>query len=294
MIKINTEYFSNPYYFLLSEKSDRVSLYFTVGSTLNEARLSEEKIDFDKKDMDAVKKGVFNILKGKKLKSKEQVKKYFKPIEKVEGEVKELVDDDGSLSNSSIPIFDKGLSPRKTTDQTVPATRDVVNPVTRGYRKYYGESTKKQDKVVNEVDYSDAFGYEETKDMDGKETYQYLVKKMGMSTDEAKERVRQFGKDPEGKKTQKAPKQIRKKEGFIDRMTLSEIERQKMIQLMDEILLSRKTNSSDVTKKSNDNEISALNTKISKVLQKNIAALKKMADKEGLTTNQLIKLLKSE
>jgi len=117
---------------------------------------------------------------------------------------------------------------------------------------------------------------------------------MGMSTDEEKERVRQFGKDPEGKKTQKAPKQIRKKEGFIDRMTLSEIERQKMIQLMDEILFSRKTNSRDVTKKSSDNEISALNTKISKVLQKNIAALKKMADKEGLTTNQLIKLLKSE
>jgi len=288
MIKINTEYFSAPYYFLLSEKSDKLSLYYTVGSTLNEARLSEEKIDFDKKNMETVKKGVFNILKGKKLKSKEQVKKYFKPIEKVEGEVKELVDDDGSLSNSSIPIFDKGLSPIKTTDQTVPSTRDVINPVTRGYRKYYGES------VVKEVDYSDAFGYEETKDMDGKQAYQYLVKKMGMSSDEAKERVRQFGKDPEGKKTKKAPEQIRKKEGFVDRMTLSEIERQKMIQFMDEILLSRKTKDNDVTKKSSDSEISTLNTKISKVLQKNIAAVKKMADKEGLTTNQLIKLIKSE
>ena len=32
---------------------------------------------------------------------------------------------------------------------------------------------------------SGAFGYEETEDMDGKETYDYLVKDMGMEPDEA-------------------------------------------------------------------------------------------------------------
>ena len=37
----------------------------------------------------------------------------------------------------------------------------------------------------------DAFGYVETKDMDGKETFKFLVKKMGMTPDEAKKRTKQ-------------------------------------------------------------------------------------------------------
>jgi hypothetical protein len=285
MIKLNTEYFSNPYYFLISEKEDRISLYYSVGLNLNESRMVEQKIDFDKKDMEKVKKGVFNILKGRKIKTKENIKKYFEPIEKTESELDEFVDEDGTLSNSSIPIYDKGLSPLKTTDQIVPATRDVINPVTRGYRKYYGEGKDNRNDVVNEVDYSEAFGYEETKDMDGETTYKYLVKTMGMTPDEARERTKQFGKDPYGKKTQNAPKSIKNKKGFIDRMTLSEIERQKMIKVLDEILLSKKSSDSEISKKEQTS---------SKLLKKNLQSIKKLADKEGISINQIIKMLKSE
>jgi fructose-1,6-bisphosphatase len=39
--------------------------------------------------------------------------------------------------------------------------------VTRGYRTYYGESGEDE---ISEVDLSGAFGYEETKNMDGKKT----------------------------------------------------------------------------------------------------------------------------
>jgi len=163
--------------------------------------------------------------------------------------------------------------------------RMTNNPVTRGYRKYYGESEESEDNVVNEVDYSEAFGYEETKDMDGEETFKYLVKKMGMEPDEAKDRTKQFGKDPSGKRTKNAPKQIRNKKGFIDRMTLSEIERQKMMDILDEIILN---------KKSGDGELGEKDSKVSKIIKKNIESLKKMADKEGLTINQIIKMLKSE
>jgi hypothetical protein len=284
MIDSNKEYFLKPYYFFLAEKSNKVSLYYNVAETLTESRKKDEKIDFDKKDIDKVKRGISSILRDKKIKTKGQIKKYFEPISNKD-EMTEFVDDDGTLNHSSIPILDMGMTPRKTTDQTVVMAKMADNPLVRGFRKYYGESTENDEDIVSEVDYSDAFGYDETKDMDGKKTYNYLVKKMGMSPDEAKERTEQFGKDYTGKKTKKAPKQIRHKKGFIDRMTLSEIERQKMIKVIDEIILN---------KKNNDGEIGEKENTASNIIKKNISALKKMAEKEGLTINQLVKMLKSE
>jgi len=285
MINSNEEYFLKPYYFFISEKNDKVSLYYSIAETLTESRKKDDKIDFDKKNIAKVKKGVSSILKNKKIKTKGQIKKYFEPISNDKEEIEELIDYDGTFSNSATPILDMGMSPRKTTDQTVVMARMPGNPVTRGYRRYYGESTVEDEKVVNEVDYSEAFGYEETKDMDGKNTYKYLVNKMGMTPEDAKERTEQFGKDYTGRRAQNTPKKIRDKKGFIDRMTLSEIERQKMIKVIDEILLS---------KKNRDGEIGEKEDKVSKIIKKNIDSIKKMADKEGITINQLIKMLKSE
>jgi len=282
MIEFNKEYFIRPYYFYLTEKTDKISLYYSIAETLTESRKKDDKIDFDKKDSEKVKKGVSSVIKGKKLKTKDQIKKYFEPISK--DEIGEFIDRDGTLTNSSIPILDMGMTPHKTTDQTVAMARMPNNPLLRGYRKYYGESVDDED-VVNEVDYSEAFGYEETKDMDGKQTYKYLCTKMGMNPDEAKERTQQFGKDPYGKRTKNAPKSIRHKKGFIDRMTLSEIERAKMIKVVEEILLNKKNKGTELSEKE---------SKVSKVIKKNVEALKKMADKEGLTINELIKMLKSE
>jgi hypothetical protein len=282
MIEFNKEYFIRPYYFYLTEKTDKISLYYSIAETLTESRKKDDKLDFDKKDSERVKKGVSSVIKGKKLKTKDQIKKYFEPISK--DEIGEFIDKDGSLANSSIPILDMGMTPHKTTDQTVAMARMPNNPLLRGYRKYYGESVDDED-VVNEVDYSEAFGYEETKDMDGKQTYKYLCTKMGMNPDEAKERTQQFGKDPYGEKTKRAPKSIRHKKGFIDRMTLSEIERAKMIKVVEEILLNKRNKGTEISEKE---------SKVSKVIKKNVEALKKMADKEGLTINELIKMLKSE
>jgi hypothetical protein len=282
MIEFNKEYFIRPYYFYLTEKTDKISLYYSIAETLTESRKKDDKIDFDKKDSEKVKKGVSSVIKGKKLKTKDQIKKYFEPISK--DEIGEFIDRDGTLTNSSIPILDMGMTPHKTTDQTVAMARMPNNPLLRGYRKYYGESVDDED-VVNEVDYSEAFGYEETKDMDGKQTYKYLCTKMGMNPDEAKERTQQFGKDPYGEKTKRAPKSIRHKKGFIDRMTLSEIERAKMIKVVEEILLNKRNKGTEISEKE---------SKVSKVIKKNVEALKKMADKEGLTINELIKMLKSE
>jgi hypothetical protein len=286
MIHKNKELFIKPYYFFLTEKNDKISLYYSIGETILESRKIDEKIEFDKKDLDRVKKGISDIVKQKKIKTKDQIKKFFTQKSEDKEEIDELVDVDGTMSNSKIPILDKGLTPRKTTDQTVVAARMTNNPVTRGYRKYYGESIENTDNVVNEVDYSEAFGYEETKDMDGEETYNYLIKKLGMTPDEAFDRTKQFGKDPYGNKTKKAPKEIRNKKGFIDRMTLSEIEKHRMIKMVEDILLKNKNSDAEIDEK--EEKVT------SKIVKKNIQALKKMADKEGITINQLIKLLKSE
>jgi len=285
MIDTNKEYFLKPYYFFISEKNNKVSLYYSIAETLSESRKKDEKIDFDKKDLEKVKKGVTSVLKNKKIKTKAQIKKYFEPISKNKEEIDEFIGSDGTLNNSRIPVLDTSLAPHKTTDQTVVMAKMADNPLVRGFRKYYGESEENKNNVVKEVDYSDAFGYEETKDMDGKKTYSYLVKSMGMEPDEAIERTKQFGKDPYGKKTKNAPKSIKHKKGFIDRMTLSEIERQKMIKLIDEIILN---------KKNSDGEIGEKENKVSNIIKKNISALKKMADKEGISINQLIKMFKSE
>lgn len=286
MILSNKEYFSTPYYFFIAEKHDKVSLYYAIAETLTESRKIDEKIDFEKKDLEKVKSGVGNILKNKKIKTKEQIKKYFSGKSKDKEEMTELVDSDGSLGGSKIPILDKTIMAKKTTDQTVVNARMTNNPVTRGYRRYYGESEKNNGNVVNEVDYSEAFGYEETKDMDGEKTYQYLIKKLGMTPDEAEDRTKQFGKDPYGNRTKNAPKEIRNKKGFIDRMTLSEMEKHEMIKMVEDILLKDKYKETELDEKEEKTT--------SKIVKKNVTTLKKMAEKEGITINQLIKMLKSE
>ena len=55
-----------------------VAVQSSIENTLSESRKNDEKIDFDKKHVGLVKKGVGNILKSKKIKTKDQIKKYFK------------------------------------------------------------------------------------------------------------------------------------------------------------------------------------------------------------------------
>ena len=270
MITTDQEFYSSPYYFLLRDKGDKYSLYFSVEGNLNEAREKDEVIHFEKSKGEKVKKHLKKVAKEKKVKTTKGLKK----------DLEELVNLDGALSNSKIPILDPKLHPQKTMDQTVAAARITNDPISRGYRTYYGESVEE----IDEVDMSGAFGYEETEDMDGEETFKYLVKKMGMEPDEAKERTKQKGQDPTGKKDKKSP--YYKDKNFITRATLSEIQRQKAIKMVEDLLMTKKTSdNSDVNKK---------DTEVSKVLKKNISSLKKQAEKEGISLSELLKMFKNE
>lgn len=250
---MSKELFNNPYYFFLNKKDGEYVLHFSVSDNIVEARKKEEKIKIPKDKISNLKKYVKG-LKDKKKNSK-QIKK----------EIEELVDSDGSFSNSSVPILDPAVMAKKTMDQTVAMGRITNDPVTRGYRTYYGES-------VDETDMSKAFGYEETKDMDGEETYKYLKTKMGMSDDEAKNRTKEFGKDPTGEKDKKSKYNKNKK--FVMKGTLSEINKENIYKVLEDILVSK--NSSQP----------------SKILLRNIESLKKQAERDGLSVSDLIKLFK--
>ena len=274
MINFNTEYYSNNYYFFLKERADKISLYYSIADTLTESRKNDERIDFDKKDSKKVKNIVGNVLKSKTKVSKNALTKKLKSI-KPKKEIDELVDADGSMLSSKIPFLNQTLTPHKTMDQTVAMTRMTNDPLTRGYRVYYGESEQESDEVINEVDYSEAFGYEETKDMDFNNTVKTL-KKMGVEN--AIERAKQFGKLPKQKREDGELKQR-----LSEKDSIEEQQRKKMIKMVEDML----------TKKSKDNSDVVKDKGISKILLKNIQSIKKIADKEGISINMLIKALKS-
>lgn len=272
MIKIDQEYFSSPYYFFLKEKMNHYSLYFSAEETLTEARKKDEVVKIPKDKLKKVKSYIEKLIKDKKSKSTKDLK----------GEIEELVNLDGAMSNSKIPILDPRLHPKKTMDQTVAASRITNDPISRGYRTYYGESVEE----MTEEDMSGAFGYEETKDLDGKETYEYYKEKLDMEPDEAKDRTEQQGKDPSGKKDKKS--EYYGDKNFITRATLSEIQRMKAIKMVEDILMNKKnSDDSEVGSKSDSKEIPT-------IIQKNLKSLIKQGEKHGISKKDLIKILSSE
>jgi hypothetical protein len=275
MINYNTEYFSNGHYFFLKDRGDKISVYYSTADTLTESRKNDERIDVSKKNSKNVKSMINNILKSNKKLSKGNIKKRFDKA-KTSGEIEELVDDDGTMLSSKIPNINHALTPRKTMDQTVQMSRTTNDPVMRGYRVYYGEGKENSEEVINEVDYSEAFGYEETKDMDYKDTVKTLEE---MGVENAEERAQEFGKLP---KAEVEDGELRQR--LSEKETLEERQHRLMKKMVEDILTKKPKTDSGVIKK---------DTGVSKILLKNIQSIKKIADKEGISINALIKALKS-
>ena len=196
--------------------------------------------------------------------------------DKVEGEIEELVDFDGTMLSSKIPILDPHVTNKgtDTTDKTVAMSRVTQDPLNRGYRLYYGES------VVKEVNMEDAFGYEETKDMDAEDTIKFLEKEFGFDEEKAEERAEEMGKTPE--------LDDKKVDGAFTRQRLQEKEKvftkEEILKMKEDILVD----------KDMESEIKPISKDISKILIRNAKALKTLARKEGVSIQQLLKYLKDE
>lgn len=279
MIKYNTGYFGNNCYFYLKDGGENITLYYSTGETLNESKKDFEKKSFKKNDAKKVVDSLRKILKSKKKYSKDDIKKEL--TKQSSGEIDELVDSDGTMLSSRIPNLNQTLTPHKTMDQTIAMTRISNNPILRGYRVYYGESVEDTDNVMSEVDYSEAFGYDETEDMDYKNTVKTL-KKMGVEN--PVERAEQFGKLPKQKvKKDKKGRQVLKQR-LVEKEQIEEEQKQKMIKMVEDILTKKNKSDSEIISKSNP---------VSKILVKNIQSIKKIAEKEGISVSELIKILKS-
>ena len=275
MINFNTEYFSNGNYFFLKDRGDKISLYYSTADTLTESRKNDDRMDFDKKNSKNVKTMINNILKSKKKLGKGDIKKRFDKA-KTSGEIEELVDDDGTMLSSKVPNLNMALTPKKTMDQTVQMSRTTNDPVMRGYRVYYGESEERSDEVINEIDFDGTFGWRETQNMDFEDTVKKL-KEMGVEN--AVERAKEFGKIPNEEFEDGELKQK-----LFEKETLEERQHRLMKKMVEDILTKKPKTDSDVIKK---------DTGVSKILLKNIQSIKKIADKEGISINALIKALKS-
>jgi len=274
MITTDREFYSSPYYFFLRDKGKDYSLYFSIEETLTEARKKDKMIKIPKSKIKKVKDYLEKLVNSKGKKNTEEV----------EGELDELVNADGNFSNSKIPILDPRIHPKKTMDQTVSAARITNDPISRGYRTYYGESVEEE---VTEIDMSGAFGYEETEELDGKETYKYFKEKLDMAPEEAKERTKQQGKDPSGKKDKNS--KFYKDKNFVTRATLSEIQKQKAIKMLEDILMNKKNSEkSDVVSNKESKK------ELPKTIKRNLNSLIRQIEKQGLTKADLKKMLEDE
>ena len=108
-----------------------------------------------------------------------------------------------------------------------------------------------------------------------------------MGVENAIERAKQFGKLP---KEEIENGELRQR--LSEKDSIEEQQKQKMIKMVED-MLTKKSKSSDVVNKSLGNSDVVKNKGVSKILLKNIESIKKIADKEGISINMLIKAFKS-
>ena len=288
MIEFEKPYFRKPYYFLLKEDGNKISLYYSVSETISEAKAKDTKIDFDKTSESELKKLIKKILNSeKKLNPKDVYNSLFNlknksknnKSKKEGGEIEELVDDDGTFSTSNVPILDMGQHTSWTQDMRAALIRQAGSTFPFKARIYYGESEEEKE-VIDEEDFSDAYGYEEIEDNDIK-TFKgclSVFKDLDIKDPfERYERCMSFGFDPE-----------------LDgdgQQRIVELKKEKMKKVLDELLLTKKSDEKEISKKDIDDD-SDEESVIYKLLLRNLESIKKIAEKENIDISKLVKKLK--
>lgn len=227
---------------------------------------------------------------GIKLNSK--IPKKHQEEKKLGGEIEELVNSDGSMIGKLTPMLDFGMHPKKTMDQTVVNARQSNDNLVRGGRVYYGESKEKYDeKILDEYNLSPTFAYDETEDVSTYEKADEVLINLGIEDPfERHERLEVLGFDPNLDKQLKKEKKKGKCKNCFTKRRLSELENQKMYKLIDEILIGKKNNDNDFVKKTKEED--EIDSPISKILMRNLESIKKIAEKEGVSLDKLLKHFK--
>ena len=213
----------------------------------------------------------------------------YKKKEKEGGELDEFVDADGSFSSSNIPILDMGQHTQWTQDQRAALIRNATGMFPQRARIFYGES-KENKTPLEEEDYSETYGFKEMENVNSFNECLEVFEELEIKDPfERYERCMSFGYDPELDVELKQEKQHGECEDCDVKMRINELRKDKMKKMIDEILLNKKKKSEDVVKKDSDEDDES---PISKILLRNIESIKKIAEKEGIDLNKLIKHLK--
>jgi ribosome assembly protein YihI (activator of Der GTPase) len=290
MIKLNEEYFNSPYYFFCKDKGNKIAIYFSVSNTISESRKNDEVIVVDKEIFKDIQKIISNILNSGKKLSKQYIHKLLssksKSNNKSNGEIGELVNPDGSIIGSNIPILNQRNLAKKTMDQTVKMARSNQFPY---FRWYWNESKENNsDKLLDEVDQSETFGFEETEYASTYDEADEIFKdELGVEDDiERDERVKRLGFEPFLDKQFRDNKRSGKCKNCFTKRRLSEFVKQNV----DEMIFSKKAKEKEFVKKNklDDSE----NSVMSRLLIRNIEAIKRLAEKENIKIEKLIKHLK--
>ena len=290
MIKLNEEYFNSPYYFFCKDKGNKIAIYFSVSNTISESRKNDEVIVVDKEIFKDIQKIISNILNSGKKLSKQYIHKLLssksKSNNKSNGEIGELVNPDGSIIGSNIPILNQRNLAKKTMDQTVKMARSNQFPY---FRWYWNESKENNsDKLLDENDQSETFGWEETENASTYDEADEIFKdELGVEDDiERDERVKRLGFDRNLDKQLRNEKKRGKCKNCFTKRRLSEFVKQNV----DEMIFSKKSKEKEFVKKNklDDSE----NSVMSRLLIRNIEAIKKLAEKENIKIEKLIKHLK--
>lgn len=291
MLDFGKEYFYDQYYFFLKDKGNKFSLYYSVGNTIKENRDQDLEIEFLKEDLSKIKNFIKKLIKSGVKITKTQLKKMFNKFKenknnvKSNGELDEFVGYDGSFLGSNIPMLNQRLVAKNTTDQTVKMARASQYPY---IRIYYGES-KESKTTLEEENYSPTYGYEEMENVNSFNECLKVFKELGIKDPyKRRERCMDFGYDPELDVELKQEKEHGECEDCDVKMRINELRKDKMKKMIDEILLNKnKKNTDGILSNQNNAE-----TVISKLLMRNIDAIKKLAEKEGVSIDKLIKRLK--
>jgi hypothetical protein len=175
-------------------------------------------------------------------------------------------------------------------DQTVKMTTGNVWPFVR---MYFWESEDDQDNSIIENDLSVSFGGAETSGATSYEEANEILYDMGVEDPiERQERTERLGFDPDLDNQLDYEQEVGECEDCFVKKRLTELGEAQMRQMVDEILLGKKSKNKDLVKQFKDEQNTKDEGPISKILKRNIESIKKIAEKEGISIHKLMKHFK--
>jgi hypothetical protein len=185
-----------------------------------------------------------------------------------EDEIEEIVDDKGNIKRSDVPLVIKKstIGSKKRTDKVVKTGAGAM-----GTHGVHGTHTTL--KYWAESDMSGALGYDDTLGDDATydQAYEHFTKKLGLSDEEAKERLKALGYIP----------------GEKDLVRLVENPKKYMNDYIESVLV-KKTDDTDVLSK-DENKV-----ELNPLIKKQIDSLKKSLKNNNISIDKIINHLKSE